>query len=226
MTPPPGTQPEFSAYSPRQAGHGRVRAGRSNAHRRERVAVGNVGWKGPGAGVRGVAAHSWEGETDGMSDADTHPEPRAKDGQGMSLRLTESAKPPAPEQIESWIGTRPYSLWQRVAEFIAENYPGVFEPEWLFGGEKHGWSLRYKKSKSFCTFIPEKGRFLILIVFGSKERAKVEAIRKALSRGTREAYDEATTYHDGKWLLLDVDDERILADVEQLLVLKRRPKPG
>ncbi len=41
------------------------------------MAVGDVAWKGPGAGVRGVAAHSWEGETDGMSDADTHPEPRA-----------------------------------------------------------------------------------------------------------------------------------------------------
>lgn len=77
MPPPSAAQPELPACSRRQAGQGRVRARRSNAHRRERVAVGNVGRKAPGAGVRGVAAIPLDGETLGMSDADTHPEPRA-----------------------------------------------------------------------------------------------------------------------------------------------------
>ena len=84
-------------------------------------------------------------------------------------------------------------------------YPDVFTPEWLFGGKKHGWSLRYKKSKSFCTLIPEKNRFALLIVFG-------------------DTYDKAATYYDGKWLLLTIDSNKIVEDVLQLLTVKRKPK--
>ncbi len=91
--------------------------------------------------------------------------------------------------------------------------------------KKHGWSVRYKKSKSFCTLIPEKGRCLLLIVFGAKERAGVETMREELSAPVQKAYDEATTYHDGKWLLLDVNSKAICADAALLLAVKRRPHP-
>ena len=141
-----------------------------------------------------------------------------------SLRLTEPGESPTLEQIESWLGRKAYGFWTRVSKMIAESYPNVFTPEWLFGGKKHGWSLRYKKSKSFCMLIPEKNRFVLVIVFGAAERSKVEAIRHELSLRTRKEYDDATTYHDGKWLLLSVDDEDIFGDVERLLAVKRRPK--
>jgi len=118
-----------------------------------------------------------------------------------------------------------FSFWTQISTWIAQSYPGVFTPEWLFGG-KHGWYLRYKKSKSFCSFIPEKKRFAILIVFGADERAKVEAIRPELSAPTRKAYDNATTYHDGKWLCLPVSNAATIRDVQRLLVVKRRLKSG
>jgi len=139
-------------------------------------------------------------------------------------RMTAPGDPPSPAGIEEWIGKDAYTFWMRVVQMIGRKYPGVFSPEWLFGGKKHGWSLRYKKGKSFCTLIPEKNRFALLIVFGAEERAKVEPIRVALSGRTRQAYDEATTYHDGKWLLLSVDADDIVGDVERLLEVKRRPR--
>jgi len=141
-----------------------------------------------------------------------------------SLRLTEPGTPPSLERIASWIGRNALGFWARVSEMITRNYPDVFTPEWLFGGKRHGWSLRYKKNKSFCTLIPERNRFLLLIVFGAIERAKVETIKRELSLRTQKDYDEATTYHDGKWLLLNVDHEDIIADVERLLAVKRRPR--
>ena len=141
-----------------------------------------------------------------------------------SLRLTEQGKPPTLKQIESWMGSSAYGFWSRVTKMIAQNYPDVFSPEWLFAGKKHGWSLRYKKSKSFCTLIPEKNRFAMLIVFGADERSKVETICHELSLQTRKKYDAATTYHDGKWLHLNVDKEFIVADVEKFLAVKRKPK--
>lgn len=96
-------------------------------------------------------------------------------------RMTEPGKPPSPSRIEEWIGKDADALWKRVTHMIENNYPDVFSPEWLFGGKKYGWSLRYKKGKSFCTLIPEKNRFALLIVFGAEERKKVEAIRHELS---------------------------------------------
>ena len=137
--------------------------------------------------------------------------------------MTAREHPPGNDSLASWTGSA-HKWWKRVADWIAETYPGVFSPEWLFGGAKHGWSLRYKKGKSFCTFVPEKNRFLLVIVFGAEERARVEAIRATLSKEARQRYDAATTYHDGKWLLLPVEDETAFADVQRLLAVKRKPK--
>lgn len=139
-------------------------------------------------------------------------------------RLTQSGEPPTPREVAAWVGTDAYGFWKRVAQWIEQNYPHVFTPQWLFGGKKHGWSLRYKKGKSFCTLIPEKGLCTLLIVFGDKERIGVEAIRQRLSARTLKEYDKATTYHDGKWLVLTVDADAVLADVERLLAVKRKPK--
>ncbi len=138
--------------------------------------------------------------------------------------IVDPGAPPTDSQVEAWLGDQAYAFWKRVVQFIDQNYPNVFSPEWLFGGKKHGWSLRYKKSKSFCTLIPEKNRCAILIVFGAEERARVETIRGELSERTREGYDGATTYHDGKWLVFTVDNDETLRDVERLLAAKRKPR--
>ena len=142
------------------------------------------------------------------------------------IRMTQRDNPPSDYEIGVWIGADAFEHWKHITKLIEKNYPNVFTPEWLFGGKKHGWSLRYKKGKSFCTLIPEKNRFALLIVFGAAERAKVEAIRNGLSEHTQKEYDNATTYHDGKWLLLTIDTEKMIEDVVQLLATKRKPKNG
>lgn len=141
-----------------------------------------------------------------------------------NLRMIQNDHPPTAREIEDWIGAKAYKLWNRLTAFIEARYPGVFQPEWLYGGKKQGWSLRYKKSKSFCTLFPEKNRFNIQIVFGAEEREKVEAIRGKISSPTLNAYDDAKTYHDGKWLYLSVDSERVEKDIENFLTVKRKPK--
>jgi hypothetical protein len=115
-------------------------------------------------------------------------------------------------------------LWalKVVTGFIEQNYPGIFSPDWIYGGKKHGWSLRYKKSKSFCTLIPERSRLVVQVVFGRDEREKAECILPGLTPGTREEYESAATYHDGKWLALVVDGDAALKDLKLLLSVKRR----
>lgn len=141
-----------------------------------------------------------------------------------TLRMTDPDEPPTPSQLEVWLGKDAYQFSQRITQWIEINDPQTFAPEWLFGGKKYGWSLRYKKGRSFCTLIPEKNRCAIQIVFGAEERARVETIRTELSESTQQSYDRATTYHDGKWLFLAIDSDEIVNDIERLLAVKRKPK--
>ena len=141
-----------------------------------------------------------------------------------AARMTDRDHPPSDAEVAEWMGEEAHRYWRRVAELIEQLYPGVFAPEWLYGGKKHGWALRYKKSKPLCTLVPEKGRFALLIVFGGEERAKVETIRSELSEVTLTAYDAATTYHDGKWLLVAVDCDETVQDLTRLWATKRKPK--
>lgn len=142
----------------------------------------------------------------------------------LGQRMLERDKEPDGESVQGWLGTRNSKRWTRLLEFIDENYPGVFTPDWIFSGKKYGWCLRFKKSKSFCTLIPERNRLLVQIVFGAEERAKAEEVLPELSPEVREAYANATTYHDGKWLALVLDRDAVQADIERLLAVKRKPK--
>lgn len=141
-----------------------------------------------------------------------------------SLRITDSASYPDVAAVKKIMGKEAFKFWEFLTDFIAKRYPGVFLPEWIYGGKKHGWTLRYKKNKSFCTFVPEKDCFKTVIVFGADERKKAERIRDSLSDFTLQQYDSAKTYRDGKWLLLTVDSEQILKDIEILLEVKRKIK--
>jgi len=139
-------------------------------------------------------------------------------------RMTDPDRRPDAKALSALMGPVNYSRWTNLNRYIEATYPGVFVPEWLFGGKKYGWTLRFKKSKSFCTLIPERSRLVVLIVFGGKEREEAETMLDDLSPAVREAYKKATTYHDGKWVALTVTRDGILRDIQRLLTVKRRPK--
>lgn len=141
-----------------------------------------------------------------------------------SLRMADSKNLPSIDDVKAWIGAKSFVFWNDITQMIDRKYKGIFLPEWLYGGKKHGWSLRYKKSKSFCTLIPEKGCLKIVIVFGADERKKVDEVRSNLSVFVQKQYDDTVTYHDGKWLLLTVDSKEIIKEIEVLLAVKRKPK--
>ena len=139
-------------------------------------------------------------------------------------RMLDKSKPPDAGSVAQWLGAGEHRRWTRLLSFIEDNYPGVFTPDWIFGGNKYGWGLRFKKSKSFCTLIPERNRLVVQVVLGAEEREKAEKILPELSSSLRKTYPEATTYHDGKWLAIAADCDMALDDIEKLLAIKRKPK--
>ncbi len=70
-------------------------------------------------------------------------------------RITDKSAPPDDSAVREWIGPEAFEHWAELRNWIDEFYPGVFAPDWLYGGKNRGWSLRYKKTKAFTTLVPE-----------------------------------------------------------------------
>ena len=138
-------------------------------------------------------------------------------------RITDPSAAPDADAVRDWIGPEAFEHWRELQGWIDASYPGVFTPEWLNGGRKRGWSLRYKKTKAFCTFLPEYRRFSVVIVFGGAEREAFEARRYAWRSPLVERYDQAKTYPDGKFLTLPISTADDRQEVMELLIMKRPP---
>ena len=143
----------------------------------------------------------------------------------VGQRITGKSAPPDLRAIRDWIGPGAFERWVSLRNWIEDSYPGVFTPDWIYGGKNRGWSLRYKKGKAFAALVPEKRRFSAVVVMGGAEREKFEAQRPAWRPQLAKLYDEAKTYIDGKWLTIAVSSEGDLHDLKELLMMKRPPNP-
>jgi hypothetical protein len=138
-------------------------------------------------------------------------------------RITDKSAPPDHGAVREWIGADAFERWVELRDWIDKFYPAVFAPDWLYGGKNRGWCLRYKKTKAFCTLVPEFRRLSVVVVMGGAEREKFEERRHVWRPQLVKLYDEAKTYIDGKWLTLAVSSAKDLHDVKELLTMKRPP---
>ena len=127
---------------------------------------------------------------------------------------------PTREALRALMGEEKLVAWERMALIIDSLYD--METLWSDGGKR--WKIEYKYrrgGKTLCCLYAKEGCFGLMIIFGLEERARVDAMRDALSAGTVRAYDEAQTYHDGKWVMFD--EALPGKDLVRLLAVKRRP---
>lgn len=138
-------------------------------------------------------------------------------------RITGISAPPDEGTIRNWVGPQAYAHWTALRRWIDESYPGVFVPEWLYGGKKRGWSLRYKKSRAFCALFPGYRLLSVQVVLGRAEREKFEERRYFWSPKLVKLYDEARAYPDGKWLTVPIVSAEDRQDLTELVSMKRPP---
>ena len=62
-----------------------------------------------------------------------------------------------------------------------------------------------------------------MVILGKDERVKFDDIRGNLSDTVSKKYDEAQTYHDGKWIMFEPTDTAEFNDYMMLLAIKRKP---
>jgi hypothetical protein len=138
-------------------------------------------------------------------------------------RIADKSAPPDESKVRDWLGRESFGHWTKLRNWIDDSYPGVFAPDWLYGGKKRGWSLRYTKTKALCTLVPAYKLVSVLIVLGRAEREKFEQRRYAWSPQLVKLYDETRTYHDGKWLTVAVSSAGHRHEVTELVGMKRPP---
>lgn len=84
--------------------------------------------------------------------------------------------------------------------------------------------LKFKQGKkTILTIYIREDSFTFLVIFGKKERSCFDARRTEFSQFVCEHYDRAKTYHDGKWMYMDVTTPEQLEDIKKLILIKKKP---
>ncbi len=138
----------------------------------------------------------------------------------IGLFVEKEYQPTESAVLEALGSRRP--LWEELTQFIADNYP--IPGEWNFGGKNYGWNLWYRKSgKTLLTLFPQQDYFVAQIVLG-KDQVE-QALELKLGKNVGTVLTETPQLHDGRWLFIKVKTGKDVKDIEQLLQVKRRPRP-
>ena len=84
--------------------------------------------------------------------------------------------------------------------------------------------LKFKQGKKTILSINiQEDRYDFQIIFGKNEREKFEIHRNEFPKEIQEQYDNERTLHDGKWLLIPVDNMEALEVVKKMILIKKNP---
>lgn len=131
-------------------------------------------------------------------------------------------KTPNSEDMIALIGSSLYDVWTKLCTIIDEKYD--VERLWDKGGKAWTYEYKYRRGgKTLCGLYARENCIGFMIVFGKDERQKFEESRQSCSESIQKIYDEAKTYHDGKWVMFEPTDTTMFDDFLKLLQIKRKP---
>ncbi|HIT24250.1 MAG TPA: DUF3788 family protein [Candidatus Faecimonas intestinavium] len=126
------------------------------------------------------------------------------------------------EELEKLVGTDKVNIFYKIVDEITLLYN--MDQAWNNGGKKWTYEYKFRKSgKTLCAFYFKENMLGFMIIFGKEERTKVEEIRNELSSDILETYDNAQTFHDGKWVMFNITDYSMIEDFKKLLFIKKKP---
>ena len=123
------------------------------------------------------------------------------------------------------IGKDKYDVFLTIKKYIEEHAPmeQIFK-EQKVRTKKWKYELKFVQgSKTFCGFYFADHCLGFMLIFGKEERNQIEQVRKQFSSPFLKQYDETETYHDGKWLMLELEDLFFFEDIKKLLMIKSKP---
>ena len=131
-------------------------------------------------------------------------------------------KKPNEEEITALVGKSLYEIWTKLCDLIDENYD--MDRMWNKGGKAWTYEYKYRRGgKTLCALYARENCIGFMIILGKDERLKFENERENYSEEVQRIYDEAQTYHDGKWIMFEPVDTSMFDDFIKLLKIKRKP---
>lgn len=129
---------------------------------------------------------------------------------------------PVQDEILAVLGREAFGVWKAICDFIMDNFK--MDTIWDSGGKYGVYEHKFRKSgKTLCNLYIKEKELVVLIIFGKAEREKFEAHRMDFSPQMQTIYDDAKTYHDGKWMYIQVTDSHMFLDITRMLVIKKKP---
>lgn len=131
-------------------------------------------------------------------------------------------KIPDAEEMVRLVGGPLYDVWSQLDSLIQTLYD--MDRSWNKGGKAWTYEYKYRRGgKTLCALYARENCVGFMVILGKDERAKFEADRAGYSKEVQTLYDEAQTYHDGKWLIFEPRDTALFDDFIRLLRIKRKP---
>lgn len=126
------------------------------------------------------------------------------------------------EELQELMGKEKFVVWKEVCSLIEILYN--MEVFWNSGGKKWKYEYKYRRGgKTLCALYAKEDCFGFMVIFGKDERAKFENEKSSYSAVIQKLYDDATTYHDGKWIMIELADTLLMDEIKRLLIIKRKP---
>ena len=131
-------------------------------------------------------------------------------------------KIPTDQEMIELMGQGAYDVWNGMCDLIDSKYD--MDKLWNSGGKAWKYEYKYRRGgKTLCALYAKEACFGFMVILGKQEREKFETDRESYSSAAQKIYDEAKTYHDGKWIMFELTDTSLFPDMEKLLLIKRRP---
>lgn len=108
-------------------------------------------------------------------------------------------------------------IWTFIVGYIRTHY--VMDEKWDGHSE-----LKFRQGgKTLLTIYLKPDKVSARIIFGKAERESFELQFFNFSEYVNKCYNEATTYHDGKWMVFDIKDMETAREIVMLIEIKKKP---
>ena len=120
------------------------------------------------------------------------------------------------------LGESLFEVWTALCDRIDEKYD--MERLWNKGGKAWTYEYKYRRGgKTLCALYAREHCVGFMVIFGKDERLKFEAAKDTYASEIQKIYDEAKTFHDGKWVMFEPVDDSLFDEFMKLLNMKRKP---
>lgn len=114
-----------------------------------------------------------------------------------------------------------YEMLNKISEETMRFMRGKYRLDELSDGKNE---LKFRQGKkTILTINIHEDKFTFLVIFGRAEREKFVQERHNFSKYIQDYYDNSKTYHDGKWMFIDVTSLDVLDEIKRLIMIKKKP---